>query len=97
MIEISDLIQLSDRWRAAAGLERESTLSHRIFGDTKILGRLRAGGEITVGRFNLALAWFDQHWPEGAEVPSLLQRYRESRPDRPPPAPASGDGKKDAA
>jgi hypothetical protein len=96
MIEISDLILLSDRWRAVAGLERESTLSHRIFGDTKILGRLRAGGEITVGRFNMALAWFDQHWPEGAEVPPLLLRYRAARSDGPPP-PDGGEPAKDAA
>lgn len=69
---IPALIAIADAFRAASDGLPESTLSYRIFGDTKRLGSLRAGREITVGRYNRALDWFDAQWPEGAERPAAL-------------------------
>lgn len=82
MIRVTDLLDVADAFRLATGLDKESTLSHRLFGDTKVLRRLRAGGEITVGRFNAAMQWFVQHWPAGADRPSVLAVY-----PAPPPQP----------
>lgn len=80
MIRTADLVHVADLFRAATGVERESTLSHRVFGDGKIINNLRNGSDITLGRFNAAMQWFAGHWPDGAEVPEPLLRYR------PPPA-----------
>jgi hypothetical protein len=75
MIRIPDLLSVADAFRAASGVERETTLSHRIFGDGKVLGRLRAGGEITVGRFNAAMLWFAESWPADVAQPEVLAPY----------------------
>jgi hypothetical protein len=75
MIRVTDLLSVADDFRSAAGLERESTLSHRIFGDTKVLARLRQGGEITVGRFNAAMQWLVLNWPDGSPKPAVLSAY----------------------
>lgn len=75
MLRICDLLDVADDFRRLAGVERETTLSHRLFGDTKRLSALRRGGEITVGRFNLAMAWFADNWPAGQAFPAALDRY----------------------
>ncbi len=64
MIDILTLIARADAYKAAAGLYEDSTVSYRVFGDTKKLAALRNGPDITVGRFNAAMRWFDQNWPE---------------------------------
>jgi hypothetical protein len=38
---------------------------------------LRAGGDITVSRYNAAVTWFADNWPEGAQWPDEVVR-----PDR---------------
>lgn len=76
MMNISDLLATADAYKRAAGIERDTTVSSRVFGDSKKLGSLRDGSDITVGRFNDAMAWFRDHWPAGAAVP----------PECPPPA-----------
>lgn len=75
MIRVSDLTDVADAFRSAAGVAKETTLSHRVFGDTKVLGRLRIGGEITVGRFNAAMRWFSDNWPPGSDRPEILSGY----------------------
>lgn len=71
MICISDLLDVADRYRDATGTP-ETTVSHRVFGDTKRLAALRAGREITVGRFNAAMHWFARNWPDGRDRPDVL-------------------------
>lgn len=53
---------------------KEVTLSHRVFGDSKKLAAIRAGADITVGRFNASLRWFDENWPDGAVWPKAVSR-----------------------
>jgi hypothetical protein len=69
---IPRLIEIADAFRRTADGMPESTLSYRIFGDTKRLGALRDGREITVGRYNHALDWFDAHWPADVDRPAAL-------------------------
>ena len=75
MITKLTLVAVADRFRVAAGDMREVTLSYRIFGDSKKLSALRGSADITVGRFNAAMQWMAEHWPEGHERPAALLRY----------------------
>lgn len=75
MLQISDLLRVADLYRTAAAVERESTLSYRVFGDNKRLTSIRAGQEITVGRFNNAMTWFAARWPETEPMPDILRPY----------------------
>jgi hypothetical protein len=73
MIEIAHLLKLADAFQAAAPVP-DTTLSFRVFKDSKKLAALRTGSDITTGRFNDALTWFADNWPESAEWPSDVQR-----------------------
>lgn len=69
------LISVADTYLAISDARQESTVSHRVFGDTKKLASLRAGGEITVGRYNAAFRWFAANWPDGHPLPPSLLPY----------------------
>ncbi|WP_105430190.1 hypothetical protein [Neorhizobium sp. T6_25] len=73
MLNIEHLITVADEYGRAAQVE-EKTVSSRVFQDSKKLGAIRAGSDITVGRYNAALAWFSTNWPDGAEWPHAVQR-----------------------
>lgn len=73
MNEISHLLSVADAYKAATGLE-DVTVSHRLFGDSKKLKALRDGSDITLGRFNAALHWFAENWPQTAKWPADVQR-----------------------
>ena len=73
MLDKNLIIEIAEEYRRVAGLEAETTVSYRVFGDTKKLTKMREGADITVGRFNTALRWFRDNWPEGAQVPLALR------------------------
>jgi len=73
MLEIHHLILLASEYARLEGVE-EKTVSNRVFSDSKKLASMRAGGDITVGRFNAALVWFSANWPEGAGWPEAVVR-----------------------
>jgi len=75
MISKQTLLDLADRYMAERGDVSETTLSHRIFGDTKKLRAMRGRGDITLTRFNGAMIWFRRNWPEGAKMPDVLAAY----------------------
>lgn len=79
MFEISDLIHLVDCYKALEGIAADTTVSSRVFSDSKKIAALRAGSEITVGRFNDAVRWFYENCPEEHEKPALLQSFASSR------------------
>lgn len=82
MIQISDLIAIADQYKAAAGVDSDTTVSSRVFDDTKKLTALRTNGaDITVGRFNAALEWFAANWPKDAAMPADLVAYAKSQGD----------------
>lgn len=72
MLTTDHLIQVADAYKAAAGIDRDQTVSYRVFRDTKKLGRLRSGAGITVTRLNSALLWFMSNWPDGQSLPDIL-------------------------
>lgn len=73
MNEISHLLSVADEYKAALQIE-DTTVSARVFDDSKKLGALRGGADITVGRFNSALIWFATNWPDGAMWPTGVPR-----------------------
>lgn len=73
MFQIVDLLTLADDYERAAKVS-DTTLSFRVFGDSKKLFALRAGADITTGRFNDAMVWFASNWPEGVAWPKGIER-----------------------
>jgi hypothetical protein len=73
MTEIAHLLSLTDRFLAATSI-KEVTLSHRVFGDSKKLAAIRNGADITLGRFNSAIEWFSDNWPDDASWPEGVSR-----------------------
>ncbi|MFN3575519.1 MAG: hypothetical protein ACK4TJ_00820 [Tabrizicola sp.] len=76
MLTTQDLIAVADRFRLLTGIEEETTLSHRLFGDTKKLRQLRQGAGITLERFNAAMQWLATRWPDGHDFPDALAAFR---------------------
>lgn len=65
---IDQILKLADAYAAATGVEG-TTLSWRVFGDTKKLGAIRSGGDLQTKRFEGALGWFADNWPTGEAWP----------------------------
>ncbi|MCC8945969.1 hypothetical protein H8A97_12890 [Bradyrhizobium sp. Arg62] len=61
-------------------LSRVSTL---IFNDGKRLDAIQAGGDLSTARYEHAMGWFSEHWPDlepwpkGVERPALPARSEE--------------------
>jgi hypothetical protein len=69
MFEIRHLLILIDAYKANTGLP-DTTVSSRVFCDGKKITALRAGADLTTGRFNAAVKWFAENWPANARWPS---------------------------
>lgn len=79
------LIRLTNEYARAAGVGI-TTLSRRMFQDSKKLRAIQEGGDITTARYEDALGWLSSNWPEGGEWPADIQR----------PEPASHQGQSPA-
>lgn len=79
MIQIAHLLSVADAFQQALPVS-DTTLSFRVFRDSKKLGALRAGSDITTGRFNDAMAWFSENWPEHAVWPETIPRPAQVAP-----------------
>lgn len=66
------LLSLVDEFSRASGGVADKTLSYRLFGDSKKVAALRDGGDITLSRYNDALRWLADNWPQGADAPNSL-------------------------
>ena len=73
MNAIAALLALCSEYGRAAGVE-PSTVSWRVFGDTKKLQALAGSADIQVRRCERAVQWLSDHWPEGAEWPDDVER-----------------------
>ncbi len=71
MPHVSHIIALADAWLVATGL-RETTLSNRLFGESKKLSLLRSGSDLTTGRYRMAVRWFAENWPENTDWPDFI-------------------------
>ena len=72
MFDTDHLIKLADAYKAACNLQDDTTVSYRVFGDSKKLGDMRRGADITTRRFNAAVEWFGKNWPEDSPRPAGL-------------------------
>lgn len=50
-----------------------------VFNDGKTITRLAQGGDVTTRRFEDAMQWFSDHWPEDADWPADVPRPVPSR------------------
>lgn len=75
MRDALDIIRIAALYAEAAGGLPETTVSSRVFNDSKKLRMMRAGAGITLGRYNMAMRWFAAFWPEGRARPAELTRY----------------------
>lgn len=82
MLQIAHLLNLADEYQRVLSVE-DKTLSFRVFGDSKKLAALRTDADITTQRFNAAVRWFAENWPDGAAWPDGIDR---------PPAPKQEEG-----
>lgn len=73
MMHIADLLALADEYLRVDPVE-DKTLSSRVFADSKKLTSLRSTGDITTTRFNAAVQWFSDNWPDGAVWPKGITR-----------------------
>ena len=73
MLNIEHLITVAAEYGRAANVV-DKTVSSRVFQDSKKLSAIRGGSDITVGRFNAALVWFSENWPETATWPDHVKR-----------------------
>ena len=73
MIEIRHLLSLADAYQLSCHVE-DKTLSSRVFGDSKKLGAMRSGADITTARFNMAIGWFSANWPADTAWPRGIPR-----------------------
>jgi hypothetical protein len=67
------VLTASKAYAVAAGVA-EHTASWRIFGDTKKLAALAAGGDLYTGRAEAAMQWISDNWPDGHGWPSDVPR-----------------------
>lgn len=81
MTMIEQLLSLSNAYAAAEGIEL-TTVSWRLFGDSKKLSAISGGSDIQVGRYERAIAWLSDNWPAAAEWPEAI-----ARPAHPSPSP----------
>jgi hypothetical protein len=75
MMTIHALLAVADAYKIAASVEHDRTVSHRVFEDSKKLSALRGGAGIDVRRFNNAMVWFLENWPEGHTPPKGLREH----------------------
>ena len=70
---VEQLVAVAETFAIARGLSisRVSTLA---FGDGKIIDRLRAGSDMTTGRFESGMQWFSDNWPAEAVWPGDIGR-----------------------
>lgn len=76
MLEKAHLMALADEYIRATGVS-DTTLSSRMFNDGKKLPALREPkGDLSTKRFNVAMRWFADNWPENAAWPAHVTRPR---------------------
>ena len=71
MSNIKHLLTVARKYAALEGVEL-STVSSRAFDDGKKLAAIEAGADIQVRRFERAMQWFSDNWPEAswpADIP----------------------------
>lgn len=71
----SHLLELVTLYATALKME-VSTVAQRALGDWRFFRRLDESGtaSFTVRKYDAAVAWFDERWPEGVAWPAAVKR-----------------------
>lgn len=67
------LLALFDAFAEARRLSR-SRISTLVFNGGHVIDRVAAGGDVTTGKFEDAVKWFSDNWPEDAVWPEGVAR-----------------------
>ena len=81
MDDLAALLLLADAYQAFDPKIAETTVSWRVFSDSKKLKALRSGKSIQHHRLQASLQWFSDHWPIGLAWPDGVQRKARLAPD----------------
>lgn len=73
MIDLHDLFPLFDEFCRVAGIS-QSTLSSRLYRESKKISLMRSGGGLTVDRYNETVLYLDMNWPDGAVWSGRIKR-----------------------
>lgn len=73
MTIIEQLLAVAGAYGEAEGVEA-SVVSWRVFGDSKKLGAIETGADLQTRRFEQAMRWFADNWPERAAWPAKVRR-----------------------
>lgn len=77
MSGIESLLRVARAYALAEDIEMK-TVSWRVFGDSKKLSAIEAGRDIQLGRFENAMQWFSDNWPQSAVWPCGVARPERS-------------------
>ena len=67
------ILTLAERYCAAKDVS-EARVATLIFNQGGTIKRLRAGGDLTTRKFEFAIQWFSDHWPDGEPWPVDIPR-----------------------
>jgi len=81
MSSLDHVLRLAKAYGKATGAA-SSTISWRVFGDTKKLDAILAGGDLTTRRHEAAMVWFRDNWPENATWPAGVPTPRSGAEQR---------------
>ncbi|MCC0807540.1 hypothetical protein FPV16_15100 [Methylobacterium sp. W2] len=77
MTAIDRFLLVASAYRQLSGL-KTTALSWRLFGDSKKLGALESGADIQVTRYEKAMQWLSDHWPDPQGWPEGVDRPAKS-------------------
>ncbi len=77
MVTASDILRLAQIFAAATGV-RLTTISSRIFDDSKKLSAIEGGADLTLTRAGAAMQWFSDNWPDSESWPDDIGRPAQS-------------------
>jgi len=82
MVTASDILRLAQIFAAATGI-KVTTISSRVFDDSKKLSAIESGADLTLTRAITAMQWFSDNWPDGEAWPDDMVRPAPSAPSSP--------------
>lgn len=74
----SQLVIVSRRYAEATGISL-STLSTRLLNGGMQLKRIADGGDLNTRKFEQAMSWLSENWPDGANWPDDVPRPATAR------------------
>lgn len=73
MVTARDILALAEPFAVATNVPL-TTVSSRVFDDSKKLAAIDAGADLTLTRFARAVEWFAANWPDNAVWPVGVER-----------------------